>query len=126
METLGNRPVCSEKIWSDTSTGHIHTRFYRAGFYLWRIPAVIIGWCMGWGGGVRVGLFLFKWVCWRASLGWPLVVSMNVERCFRTSLDVKPGQVVKYPASMALHQVSITGMKQAMCRNCTRAGSVFM
>ena len=42
-------------------------------------------------------------MCWRASLRWPLVVSMDVGRCLRNSLDVRPGQVVKYPASMALH-----------------------
>ena len=27
---------------------------------------------------------------------------------------------------MALHQVSKTGMKQALCRNCTKAGILFM
>ena len=51
---------------------------------------------------------------------------MDVGGCLRTILDVRPGQVVKYPASTDLHQVSINGLKQALCRNCTRAGSVFM
>ena len=51
---------------------------------------------------------------------------MNAGRCLRTSFEVRQGQVVKYPASMFLHQVSTTGMKQALCRNCTRAGSVIM
>ena len=44
-------------------------------------------------------------------------------RCLLTSLEVRPVQVVKYTASMALHQVSTTGMNQALCRNCTRKGS---
>ena len=81
---------------------------------------------MGWGGGVRGGWALVGQMCWRASLRWPLAVSMDVGRCLYNSLDVRPGQVVKYPVSMALHQVSTTGLKQALCRNCTRAGSVFM
>ena len=51
---------------------------------------------------------------------------MDAGRCLLTSLEVRPGQVVKYPASMALHQVSMTGLKQALCRNYTRAGSVLM
>ena len=55
-----------------------------------------------------------------------MAVSMDVGRCLRTSLDVRPGPVVKYPASMALYQVSTAGPKQALCRNCTRAGSRFM
>ena len=60
------------------------------------------------------------------SLWWTLAVSMDAGRCVRTNLEVRPGQVVKYPAYMALHQVSTTGLKQALCRNCTRAGSVLM
>ena len=55
-----------------------------------------------------------------------MAVSMDVRRCLYTSLDVRPGQVVKYPASMALHQVYTTGMKQVICKNCTRADSMFM
>ena len=55
-----------------------------------------------------------------------MFVSMVMGKCVRTSLDVIPGQVVKDPSSVALHQVSTTGMKQALCRNCTRAVSVFM
>ena len=51
---------------------------------------------------------------------------MDAGRCLHTSLEVRPGQVVKYPSYMALHQVSMTGLKQALCRNCTRADSVPM
>ena len=81
---------------------------------------------MGYGGGVREGWFLVEWRCWNASLRRPLVVSMDVGMCLRTSLDVRPGQVAKYPASMALHQVSTTGLEKALCRNCTRVVSVLM
>ena len=126
LETLGNRPVLSENIWPDTSTGRIHTRFYWSGLSVWRIPAVIIGWCMGWGGGFRRGWVIVERMCWPASLGWPLAVSIDGGGCLRTSLDVRPGQVVKYPASMALHQVYATGMNQALCSNCTCSGSVSM
>ena len=51
---------------------------------------------------------------------------MDAGRCLRTSLEVRPGQVVKYPAFMALHQVSTNRLKQALWMNCTRAGSVLM
>ena len=81
---------------------------------------------MGWRGGVRGGWEFVERICWCASLRWTLAVSIDVGRCLCTSLDVRPGQVVKYPASMALHQVSTTGLNQALCRKCTRAGSVFM
>ena len=51
---------------------------------------------------------------------------MDVGRCLLTSLGVRPGQVVKYPASMDLHQVSMTRLYQSLCRNYTRAGSVLV
>ena len=83
---------------------------------------------MGYGGGVGGvgGGVLVDRTCWRANLRWPLAVSINLGSCLRTRLDVRPGQVVKKPAYMALQQVSIMGLKQARRRNCTRAGSVFM
>ena len=59
-------------------------------------------------------------------LRWLLTVSMYTVRGLCTNLEARPVQVVKYPASMDLHQVSKTGMKQALCRNWTRAGSVLM
>ena len=55
-----------------------------------------------------------------------MAVSMYVGRCLHTRLDVRPSHVVEYPAYMALYQVSTTGLKQALCRNYTRSGSVFM
>ena len=51
---------------------------------------------------------------------------MEAGRCLQTSLEARPGQVVKYPESLTLHQVSTTRLNQDLCRNCTRAGSVFM
>ena len=81
---------------------------------------------MGWGGGVLVGLYLVDRTCLWVSLRWPLDVSMDAGRCLCTNLEVRPGQVVKYPPSMALHQVSTTGLKQALWRNWTKAGIVLM
>ena len=60
------------------------------------------------------------------SLRWTLAVSMDAGKCLLTNLEVRPGQVVKYPAYMTLHQVSTTGPKQALFRNWTRTGSVLM
>ena len=115
MKILVNLPVWSEKIWPNTSTGLIHTRFYRAGLSVWRIPYVIIVWCMVCGGGVGgCGVWvLFDRTCWHTSLRWPFAVYMDLGRCLRTSLDVRPSQVVKKPVYMALHQVSIKGIKQS-------------
>ena len=81
---------------------------------------------MGWGGSVLVGWYLVDQTCWQVSLRWPLEVSMDAGRCLRTNLEVRPVQVAKYPESMVLHQVSTTGLKQALCRNWTREGSVLM
>ena len=81
---------------------------------------------MVWGGGVLVVLSLVDQTCLRVSLRWPLDVSMDAGRCLSTNLEVRHGQVVKYPASMALHQVSTTGLKHSLCRNWDRAGSVRM
>lgn len=42
----------------------------------------------------------------------PLNIAMESGACWRTSCDVNSGQVVKWPASMALHQVESAGEKQ--------------
>ena len=41
----------------------------------------------------------------------PFTVARDLGRCLRTSSDVRPGQVAKNPASMALVQVCTTGLK---------------
>ena len=83
---------------------------------------------MGRGGGGRGGGggVLVKQTCWRVSLRCPFAVSVYFGRCLHTSLDVRPGQVVKKPASVALYQVLTMGLKQAQCRKCTSAGGVFI
>ena len=73
----------------------MHTRFSWSRFSVWRIPDVIIGWYMGWGGGVRRDWTLVDQTCWREIPRRLLDVSMDLGRCLRTSLDVRPGQVVK-------------------------------
>ena len=47
---------------------------------------------------------------------WPLAVAMELARCLRTSVEVRPGQVVKNPESIALIQVLGTGEKAALWR----------
>ena len=77
--------------------------------------AVIIGWCMGCGGGVNGGWgwCLVDRTCWREILRWPLAVLVDLGRCLHTRLDANIVQVVNKPASMALRQLSMTGLKQA-------------
>ena len=41
----------------------------------------------------------------RSCLRCPFTVDSNLGRCFCTSLEVRPGQVAKYPASMDFIQV---------------------
>jgi len=53
------------------------------------------------------------WHSWRR---WPLVVAMDLWRCFCTRSAVRPGQVVKCPASMALSHVDVMGLQHAWCR----------
>ena len=43
----------------------------------------------------------FCWSCLRC----PFAVSSNFGRCLRTSSEVRPGQVAKYPESVALVQL---------------------
>ena len=62
------------------------------------------------GGG---GWIMVDRACWRASLGFRFSVSVDLGRFLRTSLDVRPGQVMKKPASIALHQLSMTVLNQA-------------
>ena len=88
----------------ETLTSLIYTRFYRAGFSAYRVPAVIVGWYMVRGGGVRGGGggVLVNLKCWRVSLNWSFIILMEFWRCFCTRLDVRPGKVAKKPASMDL------------------------
>jgi hypothetical protein len=44
---------------------------------------------------------------------WPLVVLIDFGKCFRTKSVVRPGHVVKCPASIALIQVDGTGLQHA-------------
>ena len=41
----------------------------------------------------------------RSCLRCPFAVAIDLGRCLRTSLEIRPGQVAKYPASMDLVQV---------------------
>ena len=52
---------------------------------------------------------------------WRLDVATDFGRCFRTSCEVRPGQVEKKPASMAAHHVLVEGLKAAWWRYVTRS-----
>ena len=56
----------------------------------------------------------------------PFAVARDLGGCLRTSSEVRPGQVAKYPASMALVQVFTTGLKGRRCRYWTSSALVFI
>jgi hypothetical protein len=60
---------------------------------------------------------------WRS---WPFSVARDLGRCLRTRAEVKPGQVVKKPASMAAVQVLVAGLKHARYRYVTKSRSVLI
>lgn len=64
----------------------------------------------GVGGGFVERMF---WYCCRR---WPLMLASDFGRCFMTRSTVRPGQVVKYPAAMAVIHVLGAGQKQHRCR----------
>jgi hypothetical protein len=39
-------------------------------------------------------------------------MAIDAGGCFLTAADVRPGHVIKWPASMAVHHVDKTGKKQ--------------
>ena len=53
-------------------------------------------------------------------------MAIGFSKCLRTNWDVRPGQEVKYPASIALHQVDGVGLKAAACRKLMRFGRVLI
>ena len=67
--------------------------------------------CFRFGGGRGTSVMLVDlvfWYCWRR---WPRAVLTEGGRCFVMSLVVRPGQVEKNPALIALIHVVITGQK---------------
>ena len=48
----------------------------------------------------------------------------DLGRCLRTAADVNPGQVGKYPASMAAHHVETVGLNAAACRKAIKSDLV--
>jgi len=51
----------------------------------------------------------------------PCEVVRELGKCLRTSAAVRPGQVVKNPASIAWIHVDGTGENAALCRNITKS-----
>jgi hypothetical protein len=71
-----------------------------------------------------VWLAFVERVFWRYWLRWPLTVAIDLGRCFRTRLALRPSQVAKCPCLMARIHVDGTGLPDAACRNYTGSGSV--
>ena len=46
-------------------------------------------------------------------------MATDLGKCLRTSADVSPGHVRKYPRSMASHHVATTGLNAAACSQVT-------
>ena len=46
----------------------------------------------------------------------PLIVASLFGRCLVTAAVVKPGQVTKWPLSIALVNVDVVGLKHAACK----------
>ena len=55
----------------------------------------------------------------------PFAVAIDLGRCLHTRSEVRPGQVVNNPASMATIQVEGTGLKAAWWRYTSKSRSVF-
>ena len=62
----------------------------------------------------------------RSSFRWPLSVAIDLGKCFRTRLEVKPGQVAKKPLSIALHQVDMQGLNAVACKKVTNSFLLFV
>ena len=76
--------------------------------------------CFRLGGGRGTSLMrvdLVFWYCWRR---WTRAVLTEGGRCFVMSLVVRPGQVEKNPALIALIHVVITGQKHILWYHISR------
>ena len=60
---------------------------------------------------IVLGLVLVDRWFWRVWLRCPLCIAMDVGAYCRTSWEVSSGHVVKWPASIAWHQVERAGEK---------------
>ena len=69
---------------------------------------------------------LVKHMFCRSCFRCPFAVASDLGRCLCTSSDVRPGQVAKYLALMALVQVFTTGLKAHRCRYWTSSDLVFI
>ena len=63
-------------------------------------------------GRILVDLMFILWACW-----WPLIVAAECGGNFRTCAEVNSGHVVRYLASIALHQVASGGENIAAWKN---------
>ena len=62
----------------------------------------------------------------RSFFRFPFAVDSNLGTCLNTISDVRPIQVVKYPASIALVQVCTTVLTAHRCRYWTSSALVFI
>ena len=93
---MGNAPVWSEKIalvgWKDTNVSFV---------FWWRM----VGW-------IGASFFLVDRVFWYCCRRWPREVFTDRGKCFVMIFLVRPDQVEKNPAFIALIHVVTTGLKQ--------------
>ena len=87
------------------------------------------GWGACWLGRTRGAVTiegLVKRMFCRSCLRCSFAVASNLGRCLRTSSEVRPVQVAKYPEFMALVQVCMTGLKAHRCRYWTSSALFFI
>ncbi len=65
--------------------------------------------------------------CWPllAFWAWPLIVSLDLEKCLATVLRVSPGHVVNCLFLTALYQAGLVRNPAVTCRHCTNSGCIF-
>ena len=108
LDVVGKRPVWSLYTVPVKATVLAYAQWVRTLVSDGREHVVIIG-----GELTEVTGILVERTFFRSCRKWPFAVARDLSKCLRTRLEVSPGQVVKKPASMAVVQVLMTGLKQA-------------
>lgn len=118
LDVLGNLPIWSVEILPVICIGLKCTTLVRSCFDVISAGVFLVGADGGGRDFVERMFIFFLRIC-------PFAVAIDLGRCLRTRSEVRPGQVVKNPASMATIQVEGTGLKAAWWRYTTKSRSVF-
>ena len=116
LEVTGKRPVWSVETLPVSYTVLTKTWWDRPGRSCCLVMTIADGAIEG-----LVG-HMFCRFCLRCSFA----LASDLGRCLRTSSEVRPGQVAKYPASMDLVQVWTTRLKSHRCRYWLSSAFVFI